>query len=441
MAYGGAEKGGAVAVCALAMLVGCGGGNSDSKPAASAGSAGMSSSGGGSSSAGSGSSSAGTGQVVGGPTTYSTDYTCPTPAPLSGTKPALAVGTWLNITPPSANVGATANATTFTNCIGVDPCDSNVIYTCTSGFTKDFQNVPAGVWKSTDAGGTWTKLADGVIDSPAGMAIGPNGHIFVTDGVRGNTIGFWRSDDGGMTWAQPDSFQTLSKDPTISTSDVSSIAVEPKNFKHVIVGYHSGWTDHGTYTNHAGIIESTDAGDSWTIHPPESSWTAGSQGVSFLFDPDKSVGDANTWLVAMDGAGFWRTTNAGSSWTQVSTTTVGHGGNDVYYSSAGVLYAGATDNILRSTDNGATFAPVSGNQAGGYYFTLIGDGTSMFAMADFDNGSANPFISSPEGDGNTWTKFNSQTFTRGPFKMAFDATNSIVYSASWEAGLWALKTK
>jgi hypothetical protein len=31
-----------------------------------------------------------------------------------------------------------------------------------------------------------------------------------------------------------------------------------------------------------------------------------------------------------------------------------------------------------------------------------------------------------------------QTFSDGPYRMAFDAVNRIVYAASWNEGVWAL---
>jgi hypothetical protein len=48
-------------------------------------------------------------------------------------------------------------------------------------------------------------------------------------------------------------------------------------------------------------------------------------------------------------------------------------------------------------------------------------------------------MTSAETDGVTWTTYNSQTFADGPYRMAFDATNRIIYSSNWNSGVWALK--
>jgi len=47
-------------------------------------------------------------------------------------------------------------------------------------------------------------------------------------------------------------------------------------------------------------------------------------------------------------------------------------------------------------------------------------------------------LTSPETDGLKWTAYNSQQFTQGPFEVAYDSINGIVYNASWTAGIWAL---
>ena len=58
-------------------------------------------------------------------------------------------------------------------------------------------------------------------------------------------------------------------------------------------------------------------------------------GIAFLFNPALGIGDANTWLVdgVEFGAGLYRTTDGGMSWTQVGTPQGDHGGFDAHHSS------------------------------------------------------------------------------------------------------------
>ena len=51
-------------------------------------------------------------------------------------------------------------------------------------------------------------------------------------------------------------------------------------------------------------------------------------------------------------------------------------------------------------------------------------------------------ITSPESDGLTWTAYKggAQKFDgSGPYEMAFDSVNGILYASMWFQGVWALK--
>jgi photosystem II stability/assembly factor-like uncharacterized protein len=133
---------------------------------------------------------------------------------------------------------------------------------------------------------------------------------------------------------------------------------------------------------------------------------------------------------------MWRTSDAGESWTKVTDTAIQHGGGTIYYSESGILYASGTPTLLRSTDNGESWMEV-GPSANG--FTAVhGDGELLYTAVIY--GPA-PFSVSPEDDGVTWTMQNEQQFEQGPFEMAFDPVNRILYSASWNDGVWALRVE
>ena len=83
------------------------------------------------------------------------------------------------------------------------------------------------------------------------------------NGVRGGTEGFWVSNDGGETWASPPGFKAATQKP-VGTSDLYSIDVDPTDFKHVLVSFHSPWAD----SRNCGVLESKDGGKSWIVHNP-----------------------------------------------------------------------------------------------------------------------------------------------------------------------------
>jgi hypothetical protein len=162
-----------------------------------------------------------------------------------------------------------------------------------------------------------------------------------------------------------------------------------------------------------------------------------------LFNPELGLGDSQTWLVATDGDGFWRTTDSGAEWSQVETWGMPHGGNSIYYATDGVLYAGGSQYPVRSTDNGVTWAQLS-TLPYAYYYAVQGDGNNLYTLNSFADSGAMydaPYQTSAESDGLTWTPYQSgaQHFDNGPFTMRFDKINRIMYSANWNAGIWALK--
>ncbi len=62
--------------------------------------------------------------------------------------------------------------------------------------------------------------------------------------------------------------------------------------------------------------------------------------------PALGLGNANTWLVGAGyNAGLFLTTDAGTTWTQVSTMEEDHGGFDAHYSKQGFVYIGASDGL------------------------------------------------------------------------------------------------
>jgi hypothetical protein len=356
-----------------------------------------------------------------------------------GTPPELEPGVWKEITPSQMNFeGNFGNVV-----ISLDPSNTATLY-----LTADMN----GLWKSVDAGSTWQRLGTppdepnfgtttDYLDSPVAVSVDPDDsdHLYATQGVRGVTMGFWESSDGGETWAMPQGFLDISAE--IATRDMTKLVVDPNDFDHVLVGSHSAWSG----LSNAGILETTDGGDSFVKRMPETSWANGSLGIQFLYSPKYGVGDKNTWLVNTETEGsFWRTTNAGESWTHLDDSLSGfHGGAAVYYAKGGVVYSGATGAVLRSTDNGVNWATVSGLPFS-YYITIMGDGNTMYTAPSYPSQGApfnSPYYSSSEDDGQTWAAYQSgtQTFGNGPATMTFDEVGRILYSANWDTGCWALK--
>ncbi len=324
----------------------------------------------------------------------------------------------------------------FTQGMALDPCNPSTIYVTVGGFnTSTFAAVPGGLYRSTDGGSTWTTL--GNFQSPINIRVDPRDskHMYLCDGVRGSTNGFWVTTDGGQTWAMPAGFKTIAQ--SVNDYDVYHVEPDPSDFNHVLITFHWYWnsgSDFGFGADNSGVLESSDGGNTWTKHNPTTAWAGtGGYDVFFLYDPALGIGDKNTWLFGTQGAGFWRTADAGTTWTRVSTNNMQHGGGTLYYTATGTLYLSGTPNILRSTDNGVTWtalAPSSG------YSSVIGDGQHLYTGAYIGPMS---YLTTLESNASAWTNLGTQQFINGPFQMAYDSTGHILYAASWNAGLLALK--
>src|SRR5262249_25769986 len=152
------------------------------------------------------------------------------------------------------------------------------------------------------------------------------------------------------------------------------LAVDPTDFNHVLITFHSPWKN----SNSSGVVETKDGGVTFIPHNP-GGWGAG-LAASFLFYPEKGLGDSNTWLVGtQSGGGYYRTTDGGNTWKNVTDHGMMHGGTDTFYASTGVVYSGSNSQIMRSTDNGVTWALVGPKFNDGFY-KVIGDGKTLYAQ-------------------------------------------------------------
>src|SRR2546429_7871495 len=129
-------------------------------------------------------------------------------------------GTWTPIfdDQPTGSVG----------CIAVAPSDPNIIYVGSGeGLQRPDLSVGDGIYKSTDAGKTWTHLGLREGQQIPALAIDPHDPNRIFAAVLGHPYGanpergIFRSSDGGASWQQ-----VLYKDENTGASDV---AIDPSN--------------------------------------------------------------------------------------------------------------------------------------------------------------------------------------------------------------------
>jgi hypothetical protein len=346
------------------------------------------------------------------------------------------LGEWVNITPSDVTPGD--NDTLLGQGIAYDPLNPGTIFWCNGPF--DNESGDEGVWRSTDWGDTWTRVGavtpleigySDHIDNPVAVRVAGS-RIWVGAGVRGTAQGLFYSDDGGDTWTRPSTFEsTLEGAGVANWMDLYSIAVDPTDNDHILVTFHSGWG--GGYGDDSGVAETEDGGSTWTVHDPETTWATG-HAINFLYDPDNAQGNSNTWLLGTQSDGMWRTTNGGTSWTQETTENIAHGGQQIYYTDEGVLYASGETSVLRSDDNGATWETALAIPT----WSVTGDGTNIYAK---HNGATEPLQYSAETDGDTWDDLDATSFNGGNFQSQYDPTTGVLFSSFWNDGVWAKKLR
>src|SRR6202041_2510592 len=167
--------------------------------------------------------------------------------------------TWLPIfdSQPTQSIGA----------IAIAASDSNIIYVASGeGLQRPDLSVGNGIYKSTDAGKTWTHLGLRDGEQIPALVIDPVdsnrlyaavlGHPFGANEQRG----IFRSVDGGKTWER-----VLYKDENTGGADIER---DPSNPDVLYAGLWEAregpWEDGNSYSGTGGgLFKSTDGGSTW----------------------------------------------------------------------------------------------------------------------------------------------------------------------------------
>jgi photosystem II stability/assembly factor-like uncharacterized protein len=234
-----------------------------------------------------------------------------------------------------------------------------------------------GVWKTVNAGGTWENISDGYFPTPSIGSIrvadsDPN-VIYVgtgSDGIRSNVIagkGVYKSTDAGKTWT----FAGLPK-----AGQIGAVIIHPTNPDVVLV---AAIGNAFAPSRDRGVYRTTDGGKSWTqvLYVSDST---GAADLEFAPDDPATVyatmwrGERKPWTIisgAREG-GIYKSTNGGDTWNKLTGGLPGEifGKADLAVSPAdpnrvyALVEALPGGGLYRSDDRGATwnlqtsFAPI-----------------------------------------------------------------------------------
>jgi len=189
--------------------------------------------------------------------------------------------------------------------VAIDPADPDRIYAAlwqrqAHGATWSISGPQSGVWRSTDGGATWTRLAGGLPSGAdvgrIGLALAPSSpnvlYARVINGAGGRQ-GIYRSTDGGNNWASLNPAMV----PFTFAYYFGNIRVDPEDPDTV-------------YVLDVHLFESTDGGA--TFLP-----------IATHVHPDwHDLVIRGRRLLGANDAGFCRSRNGGSSWVQSATLPI-----------------------------------------------------------------------------------------------------------------------
>ncbi|HKE29656.1 MAG TPA: hypothetical protein VKB88_45215 [Bryobacteraceae bacterium] len=281
---------------------------------------------------------------------------------------------------PTGSIGA----------IAVAPSDPNIVYVGSgAGIIRPDLATGDGVYKSSDAGKTWTHL--GLRDSQmiANIEIDPKnpnrlfvaalGHPYGPNAERG----IFRSTDGGATFEK-----VLYKDEYTSANDVRIDPSNPRTVYAALWQQQQGFYENGAFGGAAGgIFKSTDGGSTWkpltaglpTVQQANLAIAPGSPNIIYAtvapYTPPSSGGGGRGGRGGGGGVGFYKSSDGGEHWTRSETNDprplARIGGGDLPTISVdpkndNVVYSCSTV-FWRTDDGGGTWSAVRGAPGGDDY--------------------------------------------------------------------------
>lgn len=275
--------------------------------------------------------------------------------------------------------------------IAVNPNNTSQYYLATGS---------GGVWKTDNAGNTFTPIFDGQGSYSTGcVTIDPSNEniIWIGTGENNNQRsvaygdGVYKSEDGGKTW----------KNMGLKTSEhIGKIVAHPKNSSIVYVAaYGPLWSEGGE----RGIYKTIDGGKNWTLILEVDKHTGFNDIVMDPRDPNVLYAAAHqrrrhvfTYVGGGPGSGLHKSIDGGKTWNKLKTglpsTNMGRIGLSISPVNPDYVYAiieaeMGEQGVYRSTNRGASWTKMSGylsGSPGNYYQEIVCDPKNIDKIFSMD---------------------------------------------------------
>jgi len=335
---------------------------------------------------------------------------------------------------PTASIGA----------IAVAPSNPNVIYVGSGeGLHRPDLSVGDGIYKSTDAGKTWTHLGlrDGqqiaqlVVDpkNPDRVFVAVAGHPYGPDEERG----VYRSLDGGKTFEK-----VLYRDQNVGASDVQIDPSNPQVVYAALWESREGPWENGVFNGDGGgVFKSTDGGKTWRQLRRGLPGNIVQANIAIAPSAPKTLFAAvRTKTIAK----LYRSDDAGETWrgtTDDPRPGLGIGGGDLPVvrfdpKNPQIVYS-ASVVCWKSTDGGKTWDGWRGAPGGDDYQNVwINPNNSDIILLGSDQGA----IVTVNG-GKSWSSWYNQSTAQLYHVSADNGFPYRLYSGQQESGSVGIKSR
>ena len=331
--------------------------------------------------------------------------------------------------------------------IAVATSDPNIIYVASGeGLHRPDLSVGNGIYKSTDAGKTWTHL-DGLRDGqqiPA-LVVDPRDPNKLIAAVLGHPYGpseergIYRSTDGGQIWQK-----VVFKDENTGGSDVE---LDPSNpdvvYASMWEAREGPWEDGNVFNGPGGgLFKSTDGGATW--QKLTNGLPSDLAQIYVAIAPSNSRRLYATLATASGKLGVYRSDDAGDSWSQITDDPRPSGrigGGDlpiprVDPKNPDVIIIASTV-TMKSTDGGKTWFGFRGAPGGDDYQNLwINPNDGNIILLVSDQGA----IVTVNG-GQTWSSWYNQPTAQLYHAIADNSFPYRVCAGQQESGSVCIRTR